>query len=685
LTVLYVFFLSFGQPVTLEILIAGYSMIILFATVSPGGAGIVDGLMPLVFVSLGIPLAEATVVSLAFRGTTFWLPLILGFLLLRRLPLFSKTEQSAATAHEHNLAALAVMLMGIINVLSGITPAIAARVQILAQLSPLHVRWGGQFTMVFMGFALLVLAGGLWRRKRVAWFLTIILLSISAITHLVLGLDYEEAVLALLLVGYLWVKRQQFQALSDPPSYQQGIWALAWAFLFTLTYGTVGFYILDRHFIGSFDFEEALRQTIRMFADFDEPRLWPITAFGRYFAASIYAVGAMSVGYALWMLARPVLRHGMASQRRRVQAQRIVEKHGHSAVARFALFPDKNYWFSPGGSVVAYAAHSRMAVALGDPIGPEQDIQSAIAGFTEFCNRNKWKAAFYQTLPDRLELYQEAGFNLLCIGEEGIVNLASFSREKVENQEVVAAVERLTLAGFRSHLHRPTISDALLAHLRTISDEWLNNQGAREHGFDLGWFDDGYIRSSPIMAIHAPDGSVMAFANIVTEYRSNEVTLDLVRYRGNLEEGVVDYLFIALFEWAKRRGFDSFNLGLSPLSGADNQPEDPTVEPALRYVYDHVSQFYNFKGIHEFKEKFSPEWSPRYLAFPGYDSLPAVGHTIQVASAGRNLLFDYASDLVERKHETLTERRAAAAQSRARKALAALEKATRSRDGARAE
>jgi phosphatidylglycerol lysyltransferase len=679
LLVLYTFFISFGQPVTLEILIAGYSMAILFTTVSPGGAGIVDGLMPIIFVSLGIPLAEATVVSLAFRGASFWLPLLLGFVLLRRLPLFTRAEQSAATAREHNLAALAVMLMGIINVLSGITPAIADRVQILAQLSPLQVRWGGQFTMVFMGFVLLMLGGGLWRRKRVAWFLAMIVLSISAISHLIRRLDFEEAVLALLLVVYLWVQRQKFQALSDPPSYQQGIWALIGAFLFTLSYGTVGFYILDRHFIGSFDFEAALQQTIRMFTDFYNPRLWPITAFGRYFAASIYAVGIMTVAYALGMLLRPVIQHGMASQRKRAQAQKIVEKYAHSAVARFALFPDKSYWFSPGGSVVAYAAHSRTAVALGDPIGPQQDMAAAITGFAEFCSSNRWNAAFYQTLPDCLELYREAGFNVLCIGEEGIVELATFSRQGLENREVVAAVERLNQAGYRSHLHRPTISDAMLAELRSVSDEWLANLGARERRFDLGWFDESYVRSSPIMAIHAPDGSVAAFANIVTEYRSNEVTLDLVRYRGNLDEGILDYLFIALLEWAKRRGFDSFNLGLSPLSGVSNQPADPAVEPALRYVYDHVSHFYNFKGIHEFKEKFSPTWAPRYLVFPGYNSLPAVGYTIHVASAGRSLLFDYASDLIGRGHETLTERRAAAAQARARKALAALEKATNSR------
>lgn len=102
----------------------------------------------------------------------------------------------------------------------------------------------------------------------------------------------------------------------------------------------------------------------------------------------------------------------------------------------------------------------------------------------------------------------------------------------------------------------------------------------------------------------------------------------------------MDFLFVSLFGWAKEAGYDTFNLGLSALSGVGDAQDDPALERALHYVYEHVNQFYNFKGLHDFKEKYRPEWSPRYLIFPGYASLPAVGLALQSAMTGESFVLD---------------------------------------------
>ena len=86
----------------------------------------------------------------------------------------------------------------------------------------------------------------------------------------------------------------------------------------------------------------------------------------------------------------------------------------------------------------------------------------------------------------------------------------------------------------------------------------------------------------------------------------------------------MDYLFGKLLEWAKEQAYDTFNLGLSTLSGVGEKPEDPLVERAIHFIYEHVDQFYNFKGLHAFKEKFQPHWEPRYLVYPGSSNLPQV-------------------------------------------------------------
>jgi uncharacterized protein (TIRG00374 family) len=74
-------------PAEVGTLVAGFSIGFLFTIVSPtpSGIGVVEGAMTLGLASLGVPLAEATVVTLAYRGLTFWLPFIYGFVTLRIL------------------------------------------------------------------------------------------------------------------------------------------------------------------------------------------------------------------------------------------------------------------------------------------------------------------------------------------------------------------------------------------------------------------------------------------------------------------------------------------------------------------------------------------------------------------------------------------------------------------------
>jgi uncharacterized membrane protein YbhN (UPF0104 family) len=66
----------------------------LFVNISPvpQGIGIVEGTMTLVYTSLGVPSGPALVVTLAFRGLSFWLPFALGFGFLRRSMWFRKAK-----------------------------------------------------------------------------------------------------------------------------------------------------------------------------------------------------------------------------------------------------------------------------------------------------------------------------------------------------------------------------------------------------------------------------------------------------------------------------------------------------------------------------------------------------------------------------------------------------------------
>jgi phosphatidylglycerol lysyltransferase len=182
-----------------------------------------------------------------------------------------------------------------------------------------------------------------------------------------------------------------------------------------------------------------------MFFTEDNAGLEPRTRYGRFFANSIYLVGGVTLTYALFMLLRPVLLRGEpATSEERQRAKEIVEQYGRSSLARLTLLNDKAYYFSPSGrSVIAYVPKGRGAIALGDPIGPDDDRKEVIIGFQQFCQRNDWHPAFYQTLPDDLDLYRTLGFRVLKIGEEAIADLKAFTLQGKAGKDWRAALNRM--------------------------------------------------------------------------------------------------------------------------------------------------------------------------------------------------------------------------------------------------
>lgn len=539
-----------------------------------------------------------------------------------------------------HLVALLTAAMGVVNVLSAVTPSMRDRLRLLEQYSPFTVSSGGHVTSALAGFALLLLSVSIWRRKQLGWMLTLAILIISIPTHLLKGLDYEEATLAALLAGLLIYLRPYFHARSDPPSVKQGLLILASALVFTLIYSVLGFYLLDHHFKIQFSLWAAVRQSVIMFTEFYDPGLQslPATRFGRYFADSIYIVGAVTMSYALLMLLRPVLSRRLPSEEERTRAWDTVRAHGRTALARYTLLEDKDFFFSPNGSLVSYVVENRVALALGDPIGPPEDLSATLTAFQESCAPNDWIPAFYQVGPQYVDCYKKMGYDLLAIGQEAVVDLARFTLEGSENKTLRNSYNKMLRNGYHYDVIQPPYSARMLRELNTISDEWLSSRRASEMRFSLGWFDEAYLNTCPILLVRDREGFIEAFANIVTEFQASEITIDLMRHRGQVEAGLMDFLFVSLFKWAAEQKYATFNLGLSALSGVGEHSDDPVIERALNYIYRSMNRLYNFRGLHAFKEKFHPQWSPRYLIYPNPGSLPAVSVAILQANLGGSLL-----------------------------------------------
>ena len=612
-------FLAFHQTPTATTLISGYTMTVLFTLVSPtpNGIGVVEVVVPLIYASLGIPAEIGAAITLSFRGLSFWIPMLVGFFLLRQLSMFSSSERALAESGQVRLVAILTAVMGVLNVLSVIQPALISRISTLTQYSPVAVRQHGAITSILTGFALLILARGLWRHKRMAWILTLLMLALSIAGHL-LKQNYAEAALAFLLAVYLFAQRSHFHALSDEPSIWQGVQMLAAAFAFTLAYGLIGFYVLDHVYDLPFDLADAWRETILFFTISSEPGLLELKTPFDYLTASIYIVGAVTLGYALLMLLRPVLVRTPAGEQERRRAQTIVERYGRSSLAHLISLPGKSYFFSRGGSVVAFALQRGTAIALGDPIGPPDDVVATIRAFYEYGRHHDWRVVFYRTTADYLAAYHELGLQTISIGQETAVNLRNWSPPASPSA-----------AEWETAVHIPPLSPDLIERLRLVSDDWLSDCGREENHFAHGWFSRTYINQGVLFTLSAQGQDILGFVQAVstqvgTAPDRGELALALLRHRQGLTAVARRQLLVTVATWAKMQGYTRLNLGLHAMPPHLNG-DAPARDRVAQVIYKAVEPSLLEGDWSELDQVFTLDPAALcFLVYPGSVSLPAV-------------------------------------------------------------
>ena len=97
-----------------------------------------------------------------------------------------------------------------------------------------------------------------------------------------------------------------------------------------------------------------------------------------------------------------------------------------------------------------------------------------------------------------------------------------------------------------------------------------------------------------------------------------------MRYAPSAPKGIREYLFIQLMLWGRAEGYRWFNLGMAPFSGFEAHDLAPLWSRLGAFLFRHGEQFYNLQGLRQYKEKFDPQWNPKYLACPGGLALPRI-------------------------------------------------------------
>ncbi|MGL5712287.1 MAG: phosphatidylglycerol lysyltransferase domain-containing protein, partial [Paraclostridium sp.] len=182
------------------------------------------------------------------------------------------------------------------------------------------------------------------------------------------------------------------------------------------------------------------------------------------------------------------------------------------------------------------------------------------------------------------------------------------------------AISRVNKEGYTFEVVYPPFDDSFFDEIKNISDEWLD--GRKEKGFSLGFFDKEYLCKEPICIVRDTEGNLKGFANFMPMYDNNTtLSIDLMRFSNQSCNGIMDFIFVNLFEYGKQNGYSRFNMGMVPLSNVGRSRYAFLSEKIASTVYSHGHRFYSFQGLKKFKEKYCESWDGRYMAYKRKTSL----------------------------------------------------------------
>lgn len=581
----------------------------------PGGLGVFEAVMLAGFGATGNQALSAPILGAlaAYRGVYYLLPLCAATVAvvireargLRQAALLSPWFNGILPPFFAGLT----LVSGAVLLFSGATAVLPGRLELLSDLLPLPVLEISHFLNSVIGMSLLILARGLQRRLDAAYWLTLVLLVAGAVASLLKGIDYEEAGLLILLAIALAPAHRLFYRRA---SLFDITFSFGWLLACATVLGCTVWLVL-------FSYQHV---------EYRNDLWWQFSFYHGNAPRALRAlVGAAGVAFlfALTTLIRSARqRPTMPDDAELARAMPLI-KQFHSAQAHLALMGDKSLLFDQEGQAfLMYGIEGRSWVAMGDPVGHDDRArQELVWTFRERCERGGGWPVFYQVNPVDLDLYLEVGMSLLKIGEEARVRLEQFNLDGKSKKVLRNTVNKLVREGLRLEIVPTEQVPALLPQLKPISDAWLREKRVREKGFSLGAFDERYLSRTPMAVVRQNDTPV-AFANLLLTDSMEEASVDLMRYLPDAPPGLMDYLFVELMQWSKAQGYRWFNLGMAPLSGLQSRRQAPLWNRFGALIFGRGERFYNFQGLHRYKDKFDPEWEPRYLAAPGGIALPVV-------------------------------------------------------------
>lgn len=586
-----------------------FSVALLLGVVSnvPGGIGVFESV-----ILLGLRQADGAAVLggiIVYRAFYFLLPLILAGVLLAineivwrqpgRMAQLRVVSAAASRLVPVFMSAL-VFVAGVILLISGAAPETDWRLEILEGIVPLSVLEVSHILGSLIGLLLLILARGLYRRLDTAWYITVLALTSAVVVSLVKGLDYEEALFVAVILAMVAVCRGEFYRRARIADLRVSFgWLLAIAGVLGgivwLTFFTTKHVEYSNELWWQFAFSENAPRSLR----------------------ATFLIVIILVMISLSSLLRPTAFKPYPPTDADMDAVRRILADVKRPEANVVFLRDKALLFNEARTAfIMYSVRGRSWIALGDPVGPADELPELIWRFREMCDRVGGRPAFYQVTSDSLPFYLDVGLTPIKVGEEARVRLADFSLDQPGRKDLRYSVRRGEREGMTFQVVPRLEVAAMIHELKPVSDAWLQTRNTSEKRFSVGAFDPAYLREFDIAVVRV-NGRVTAFTNLWKAERVHQAAIDVMRFDPKASPYTMEFLFVRLMLWCKEQGLEWLGLGMAPLSGLVDHDLAPLWQRLGSLVFQAGERFYNFRGLRLFKDKFKPVWEPRYMVCQG--------------------------------------------------------------------
>ena len=570
----------------------------------PGSLGSFDLIMVSGLVGLGIDKAQALSWLLVFRLFYYILPFCLGVVLFLK-NMGSRLNEKYLGIPQKVIEALSTIILvwglrlfGFFLIVSAIVPQELGHLPLLKELSPSTGQFVFQLPSIVLGVLFFLLARIVKRRLKFTLAL-MTGLGLVSIVYLNIGsFSLISSIFLIKLLSLIWWKKDTFVRRH---------YIYAWEDC-----------CKDIIYIGG-----TLFLTLLLLGHLNPHHVFQLNHLSHVITHWLYLLSVSLVLVSLYVL---LLRKsnqmkenfGEVFDKQRYQ-DFITTIPNINLDAALAFLGDKYlYWYQEDGQdkvVFQFAIENNKYVVMSDPLAQPGYLEKALSQFLADAEVANVAVIFYEVNQETTLLLHEYGYGFMKFGETAQVPLEKFTIEGKHGKKFRTVVNKLENKGYQFEVLQPPFDKELLNDLKEISDSWLD--GRQEKGFSLGYFDEKYIQLAPIALVRDEENKVQAFVTFLASNGPEEASIDLMRYDlKTAPNGIMDYLFVKLLLHFKEEGVIFFDLGMAPLSNVVTEKHSFLQEKVAYLIYAFTNRFYSFSGLRQYKQKFSPVWMPRYIAYP---------------------------------------------------------------------